>query len=104
MIQITPSISIDEKEIEENFIRAPGPGGQKVNKTESAVQLRFDAANSPALSWSTASGRTRVEISSDAASSLIKQSNEGVFSYIRQRTGGVNRDLKLGMSGRRNPN
>ena len=50
MIQITPSISIDENEIEENFIRAPGPGGQKVNKTESAVQLRFDARTSPTLS------------------------------------------------------
>jgi ribosome-associated protein len=50
MIQITPSISIDEKEIEEHFIRAPGPGGQKVNKTESAVQLRFNARTSPALS------------------------------------------------------
>ncbi len=50
MIQITPSISINENEIEEHFIRAPGPGGQKVNKTESAVQLRFNARNSPALS------------------------------------------------------
>jgi len=50
MIQITPSISINENEIEEQFIRSPGPGGQKVNKTESAVQLRFNARSSPALS------------------------------------------------------
>lgn len=50
MIEITPSIAIDESEIEEHFIRAPGPGGQKVNKTASAVQLRFDARKSPALS------------------------------------------------------
>ena len=50
MIKITPSISIDENEIQEQFIRAPGPGGQKVNKTESAVQLRFDARHSSALS------------------------------------------------------
>jgi ribosome-associated protein len=50
MIQITPSISIDEKEIEERFIRSPGPGGQKVNKTESAVQLRFNARTSSSLS------------------------------------------------------
>lgn len=49
MIEITPAIHLDEKEIEEQFIRAPGPGGQKVNKTESAVQLRFDARHSPAL-------------------------------------------------------
>ena len=50
MIEITPSISIGENEIEEQFIRSPGSGGQKVNKTESAVQLRFDARTSPALS------------------------------------------------------
>lgn len=50
MIRVTDTISLSEDEIEEHFIRAPGPGGQKVNKTESAVQLRFDAANSPALS------------------------------------------------------
>jgi ribosome-associated protein len=50
MIEITPSISIGENEIEEQFIRSPGSGGQKVNKTESAVQLRFDARMSPALS------------------------------------------------------
>jgi ribosome-associated protein len=50
MIQITPSIQINDNEIEEQFIRAPGPGGQKVNKTETAVQLRFNARNSPALS------------------------------------------------------
>ena len=52
MIQISSSISIAEKEIKENFIRAPGPGGQKVNKTESAVQLRFNARTSPSLSHS----------------------------------------------------
>ncbi len=50
MIQITPSIGISESEIEEQFIRSPGSGGQKVNKTESAVQLRFDARSSPSLS------------------------------------------------------
>ena len=50
MIEITSSIHINPSEIEEQFIRAAGPGGQKVNKTESAVQLRFNARISRALS------------------------------------------------------
>lgn len=48
-IQITPQIEIEESEIKEDFIRASGPGGQKVNKTSTAVQLRFDVANSQSL-------------------------------------------------------
>lgn len=49
MIQVTPSIAIDESEIEESFVRASGPGGQHVNKVSSAVEIRFDARRSPSL-------------------------------------------------------
>ncbi|MGC9357745.1 MAG: alternative ribosome rescue aminoacyl-tRNA hydrolase ArfB, partial [Anaerolineae bacterium] len=49
MIQITPNIAIDESEIDYDFVRASGPGGQHVNKAATAVQLRFDVANSPSL-------------------------------------------------------
>jgi ribosome-associated protein len=49
MIQVTHSIAIDEAELQESFIRASGPGGQNVNKVESAVQLRFDVRQSPSL-------------------------------------------------------
>lgn len=57
-IVVDETLSIDEDEIEESFVRAGGPGGQHVNKTSSAVQLRFDARNSPSLP---ADMRARVE-------------------------------------------
>jgi ribosome-associated protein len=49
MIRITPSIAIDEREIQEEFIRSSGPGGQHVNKVATAVKLYFNAVNSPSL-------------------------------------------------------
>jgi ribosome-associated protein len=49
MIRVTDSIAIDESELEESFTRASGPGGQHVNKTETAVQLRFDVRRSRSL-------------------------------------------------------
>lgn len=48
-MRITPSLSIDEDELTERFVRASGPGGQNVNKVATAVELRFDAAASPSL-------------------------------------------------------
>ena len=49
MHRVTDTISIDDSELEESFVRSSGPGGQNVNKVSSAVQLRFDVRRSPAL-------------------------------------------------------
>ena len=48
-IEITPSLSLDESELEFRSARASGPGGQHVNKSETAIELRFDVRRSPSL-------------------------------------------------------
>jgi ribosome-associated protein len=49
MIEVTPHISLDESELEFRSARASGPGGQHVNKSETAIELRFDVRRSPSL-------------------------------------------------------
>ncbi len=49
MIAVTGDIQLDKSELDWDYVRASGPGGQNVNKVATAVQLRFDAAHSPSL-------------------------------------------------------
>jgi ribosome-associated protein len=77
MIPVTPHISIDEREIEESFVRASGPGGQNVNKLSTAVQLRFDVRHSPSLP-----GDVRERLERLAGS---RMTNDGVLVIIAQR-------------------
>jgi ribosome-associated protein len=89
MIPITPHISIDEREIDESFVRSSGPGGQNVNKLSTAVQVRFDVRNSPSLP-----GDVRERLTRLAGS---RMTNDGVLVIIaqRHRTQGRNREDAL---------
>jgi ribosome-associated protein len=49
MIRVNQNIALDENEIQEDFVRSSGPGGQNVNRVATAVQLRFDIVNSASL-------------------------------------------------------
>jgi ribosome-associated protein len=86
MIRITPSISIGERELEEQFIRSSGPGGQNVNKLASAVQLRFDVRRSPSLPDDV---RTRLE---RLAGKRLTRDGVLVINAQRHRTQERNRD------------
>ena len=78
MIRITDTISIDEAELEESFVRSSGPGGQNVNKLSTAVQLRFDVRHSPSLPNDVAVRLTRLagrRMTKDGVLVLIAQNH-----------------------------
>ena len=85
-LPITPTLTIEDAELQERFVRASGPGGQNVNKVSTAVQLRFDAGRSPALT-----DEVRQRLRSLAGS---RMTDEGVLviDAREHRTQGQNRE------------
>jgi ribosome-associated protein len=88
-IAVTPEISIDEAELGFSFVRAGGPGGQNVNKVETAAQLRFDVTNSPSLAEAVKRRLERL-----AGSRLTKEGVVVIFAQT-QRSQDLNRQEAL---------
>jgi ribosome-associated protein len=74
---ITPQIILDDGELTEVFTTSSGPGGQNVNKVATAVRLRFDALNAPAL---TEEVKSRLRVIAGR-----RMSKDGVIQIIAQR-------------------
>jgi len=89
MIRVNARIELDEREIQEDFVRASGPGGQNVNKVSTAVQLRFDVARSSSLPDPV---RARLIV---LAGSRLTQDGVLILSAERYRSQRRNRDDAL---------
>jgi len=95
LIPVTGEIALRPWEIVESFVRSAGPGGQHVNKTESAVQLRFDVRHSPSLPDDVRARLIRLagrRLNQDGVLVLVAQ---GERSQLRNREAALARLLDL---------
>ena len=94
-LPVTRSIAIDTDELSESFVRSTGAGGQHVNTTDSAVQLRFDVANSPSLSETVKRRLAVIAGRRMTADGVLILRSEGSRSQLMNRQEVINRLIEL---------
>ncbi len=95
MIPVTPRIALDEDELQFDYIRASGPGGQNVNKVSSAVQMRFDIRHSRAFDDETRRRLERLAGSRLTNDGVIVISAQRFRDQIRNREDAIQRLVEL---------
>lgn len=95
MITITGNLSIDEDEIGVRFIRSPGPGGQHVNKVESAVQIRFDAKNCASINEEVFARLKKLSGQRMTMEGIIILTANGTRSQVRNKEDAIKRLVEL---------
>ena len=94
-LPVTRSIAIDTDELSESFVRSTGAGGQHVNTTDSAVQLRFDVANSPSLPETVKRRLAVIAGRRMTADGVLILRSEGSRSQLMNRQEVINRLIEL---------
>ncbi|MBU4262202.1 MAG: aminoacyl-tRNA hydrolase [Proteobacteria bacterium] len=95
MLFITDTLSIPMREIHFSFIRASGPGGQHVNRSATAVQLRFDVQNSPSLSMEIKNRLSRLAGSRLSKDGVLTIEAQEFRSQMRNRDEALQRLARL---------
>jgi ribosome-associated protein len=94
-ISVNDRLSIDERELEFDFVQASGPGGQNVNKVSSAVRLKFDIRNSPSLPPAVRERMERLGGRRVTADGVLTIAAQRFRSQLRNREDAVERLLEL---------